>query len=74
MVVYFSLTLEKAKLNLQLLQGEVINLFVLDGRTAEVVVMLSLQMVVEYSFFTSAYSRNVEFMYSFTQNIEEKSG
>lgn len=35
MVVYFYLTLEKAKLNLRVLQGEVINFIVLDGRTAK---------------------------------------
>lgn len=48
MVVYFSLTLEKVKLNLQVLQGEVIYLIVLDGRRAEVVVVPSLQVGVEY--------------------------
>lgn len=48
MVVYFSLTLEKAKLNLKVLQCEVIYLIVLDGRRAEVVVILSLQVGIEY--------------------------
>lgn len=48
MVVYFSLTLEKVKFNLQVLQGEVIYLIVLDGRRAEVVVVPSLQVGVEY--------------------------
>lgn len=47
MVVYFSLTLEKAKLNLKVLQSEVIYLIVLDGRRPEVVVIPSLQVGVE---------------------------
>lgn len=51
MVVYFSLTLEKVKLNLQVLKGEVIYLIVLDGKSTEVVVVLSLQVGVEYYFF-----------------------
>lgn len=48
MVVFFSLTLEKVKLNLQVLQGEVIYLIVLARRRAEVVVILSLQVGIEY--------------------------
>lgn len=48
MVVFFSLTLEKVKLNLQVLQGEEIYLIVLARRRAEVVVILSLQVGVEY--------------------------
>lgn len=48
MVVCFSLTLEKAKLNLEVLQGEVIYLIVLDGRRAEVVVIPTVQVGVEY--------------------------
>lgn len=48
MVVFSSLTLEKVKLNLQVLQGEVIYLIVLARRRAEVVVILSLQVGIEY--------------------------
>lgn len=47
MVVYFSLTLEKVKLNPQVLQGEVIYLIILDGRRAEMVVIPSLHVGVE---------------------------
>lgn len=44
----FSLILEKVKLNLQVFQGEVIYLIVLARRRAEVVVILRLQVGVEY--------------------------
>lgn len=45
---FFSLILEKVKLNLQVFQGEVIYLIVLARRRAEVVVILRLQVGVEY--------------------------